>query len=867
MERGKMTRGRLRILLGAAPGVGKTYAMLDEGKALAAAGRDVVIALVETHGRPATAAMVAGLEVLPRRVVQHGGVTLTEMDVDAVLARRPQVALVDELAHTNAPGSNHDKRWQDVEDLLDAGIDVVSTVNIQHIESLNDVVRGITGVVQQETIPDAVLRAADQVEVIDLAPQALRDRLSAGDVYAAEQIDAALSNYFRLGNLTALREIALLWVAGEVDQALHAYRASHNINQTWEARERIVVALNGRSEGDLLLRRATRIAARAGGELIAVHVINQDGLRAGNPVALTTQRALTEQLGGSYHQVVGDDVARSLVDFAKSVDATQLVLGATRRPWILTSLTGPGVGSAVIHQSGAIDVHIVNLATSSRGVRLPRWTAALSWRRQLAAWIISALGGPLLIWGLIGTKTDQTVTLDVLAFQVFVIVVALVGGIWPALLAGLVSGVLLNYFFMPPERTLTIGQPSGLVALFLSVATAFLVSFVVDRAARRTRLTRRVAAESEVLAAVAGSVLRGQDAIQAILEQIREAFSLDGVRLVRGGTTLAQAVGPPSDSAPLEPMPSDSGLADLASAAGVEPSRPHATLAVGETAKLLITGADLAASERRLMSALIAQLEAALEVADLVEAASEVEPLAASERVRTALLAALGHDLRRPLAAAAVAVSGLKTMGDSLSEADRRELVETADESLGGLSALVSDLLDVSKLQAGVMTIALSSVEPTEVVLPALDELELGPDQVELDLPPDTPPASADPVLLQRVIVNLLLNAQRYNPAGTRVRVAASAFGGTVEIRVTDHGPGVAPERLDQIFVPFQRQGDTDNTTGLGLGLALSKGFVEAMGGVLTPEDTPGGGMTMVIALTTCPGAAGPDDSEAVTES
>jgi len=847
-----MARGRLRVLLGAAPGVGKTYAMLDEGKALLATGHDVIIALVETHGRPATSAMTAGLEVLPRKQVNHRGITLSEMDVAAVLARRPQVALVDELAHTNAPGSVHPKRWQDVEDILNAGIDVISTVNIQHIESLNDVVRAITGVVQQETIPDAVLRAADQVEVVDLAPQALRDRLSAGDVYSAEQVDAALSNYFREGNLTALREIALLWVAGEVDQALHDYRARHGINAAWEARERVVVALNGRPEGEVLLRRAARIATRAGGELMAVHVVNQDGLRAGNPVSLTTQRALIEQLGGTYHQVVGDDIAQALVDFAKSVNATQLVLGASRRPWILTSLTGPGVGTAVIRESGGIDVHIVNLATSSRGVRLPRGAAALSWRRQLAGWIVSLLGGPLLTWGLIVTRTDRTITIDVLAFQVLVIVVALVGGIWPALVAGVVSATMLNYYFVPPGGALTIAQPSGIVALLLSVAVAVLVSFVVDRAARHTRLTRRAAAESEVLATVAGNVLRGQDAVQAILEQIREAFSLDDVRLVRDGTTLAEAVGPGD-----EPDPGD----DRA------PTHPTASLAVGDLAKLEITGADLAASERRLMAALVAQLEAALEVADLAEAASEVEPLAASERVRTALLAALGHDLRRPLASATMAVSGLKAMNDVLSDSDRRELIETADDSLTALSSLVNDLLDVSKLQAGVMTIALSPVEPADVILPALDELGLGPGQVELDLPPDTPPASADPVLLQRVVVNLVLNALRYAPTGTKVRLAASAFAGTVEIRVTDHGPGVAPERLDQLFVPFQRQGDADNTTGLGLGLALSKGFVEGMGGTLTPENTPGGGMTMVIALKASGEPSPPTQSEAVAES
>ena len=299
-----MRQGRLRVLLGAAPGVGKTYTMLEEGKRLVGEGRDVVVGFVETHGRRATASMTLGLEIVPRRAVVHRGMTIDEMDLDAVLARKPEIALVDELAHTNAPGSRHPKRWQDVDDLLAAGIDVISTVNTQHIESLGDVVLQITGVPQRETIPDSVLRAADQVEVVDLAPQALRDRLASGLVYPAERVDAALSNYFRLGNLTALRELALLWLADEVEQALKTYRAEHGIDRKWEARERVVVALTGGPEGETLLRRGARIASRSsGGDLIAVHVTNPDGMRARHPDALDRQRTLVEQLGGTFHQV------------------------------------------------------------------------------------------------------------------------------------------------------------------------------------------------------------------------------------------------------------------------------------------------------------------------------------------------------------------------------------------------------------------------------------------------------------------------------------------------------------------------------------------------------------------------------------
>ncbi|MBD7919080.1 sensor histidine kinase KdpD [Cellulomonas sp. Sa3CUA2] len=824
-----MTRGRLRVLLGAAPGVGKTYAMLEEGRRLRDEGRDVVVAVVETHGRAATAALVEGLEVLPRRTVQHRGVELTDLDLAAVLGRHPDVALVDELAHTNAPGLTHTKRWQDVDALLDAGIDVVSTVNIQHIESLNDVVEKITGVVQRETIPDAVLRAADQVEVVDLAPQALRDRLAGGYVYPAERVDAALSNYFRLGNLTALRELALLWLADEVDAALRHYRTEHGIDSPWEARERVVVTLTGGPEGETLVRRGARIAARsAGGQLLAVHVTRQDGLRGAAPGALAHQRALVEQLGGTYHQVVGDDVPRALVEFATAVDATQLVIGVSRRGWLATALSGPGIGATVTREAGKIDVHVVNHAAAGARPTLPRIGGALTLRRRVAGFALAVLGGPLLTWLLVATRDEGTASTDVLAYQLLVVLVALVGGAWPAVYAAVLSGLTIDYFFVEPYRTVTVADPVQLLTLLLYVVIAVLVSVVVDRAARTTRAAHRAAAESELLATVAGSVLRGQDAVAALVGRAREAFGMTAARLVVGGSP---------------------GGTVLASDGDVPPGDPSATVTVDERAALELYGPALAASERRLLNVIAVQLRAALEHSDLASAASEVDHLTESDRVRSALLSALSHDLRRPLSAATAAVGGLRTGGARLSAADHAELLDTADESLRALATLMTDLLDVSRLDAGVLAFARAHVDTADVVLVALDELGLGPDEVGLDLDLDVPPVVGDPVLLQRVVVNLLANATRHAPPGTRVRVATSAFAGTVQIRVVDHGPGIPRERRDDVFVPFQRLGDTDNSTGLGLGLALSKGFVTGMGGTLTPEDTPGGGLTMVVAL------------------
>lgn len=820
-----MARGKLRIFLGAAPGVGKTYAMLEEGRRLGAEGVDVVVAVVETHGRSATAAMTEGFERVPLRSVAHRDIELFEMDLDAVLRRKPTLALVDELAHTNAPGSRNEKRWQDVDELLEAGIDVISTVNIQHIESLNDVVEHITGVPQRETVPDRVLRAASQVEVVDLTPQALRDRLAGGFVYPAERVDAALSNYFRLGNLTALRELALLWLADEVDSALQDYRREQGIDSTWEARERVVVSLTGGPEGETLIRRGARIASRSGGgDLLAVHVNTPDGLRGNDPAALAEQRALVEKLGGSYHQVVGESISATLVGFAKSVNATQLVIGVSRRNWLSRALSGPGIGATVIREAGNIDVHIVNHLAAGVRFALPHAGGALTAQRRWEGFALAMLGGPLLTWLLLATRTDGSLTVEALSYQLLIVVVALVGGFWPALMAAVLSGFTLDYFFMPPYYAITISEPTHALAAVLFVVMAVLVSLVVDQSARRARIARRAAAEGELLATIAGSVVRGTDAVQALVNRADEAFSQQAVKLRADGVVLAE-----------------SGETD--------DTEPSTVLAVGDRAQLELYGPAVTASERRLLGVITAQLDAALEHKALAETASEIEPLAASDRVRSALLSALSHDLRRPLAAASAAVGGLRSARGSLSDADRKELLETADESLHALATLITDLLDVSRVQAGVLPVSLSAMEAADVVLPALDELGLGPNEVELDLDDSVSAVLADPILLQRVMVNLLANAHRFSPTDSRVRVSTSQFEDSIEIRIVDHGPGIAPDRRDDVFVPFQRLGDTDNTTGLGLGLALSKGFVEGMGGTLVPEDTPGGGMTMVVSL------------------
>src|SRR6201999_3812782 len=384
-------RGELRIYLGAAPGVGKTYAMLGEAHRRLERGTDLVAAVVETHGRKKTAELLEGVEIIPPRYVDYREGSFPELDVPAVLERHPQVVLVDELAHTNTPGSKNQKRWQDVEELLDAGITVISTVNIQHLESLNDVVAQITGIEQKETMPDSIVRQASQVELIDITPEALRRRLSHGNVYAPERIDAALSNYFRRGNLTALRELALLWLADQVDTALAKYRAENKITDIWEARERVAVAVTGGPESETLVRRASRIASKSSAELMVVHVVRGDGLSGVSAPQMGKVRELTLSLGATLHTVVGDDVPTALLDFAREINATQLVIGTSRRTkW--ARMFAEGVGAAVVQHSGRIDVHIVTHEESKRGFHIaslvPRERRVASW---LAAFIVPSV--------------------------------------------------------------------------------------------------------------------------------------------------------------------------------------------------------------------------------------------------------------------------------------------------------------------------------------------------------------------------------------------------------------------------------------------------------------------------------------------
>src|SRR5882757_1992469 len=503
-------RGELSIYLGAAPGVGKTFAMLGEARRRAERGADVVVGFVETHGRTRTAELLTGLEIIPRKRMTHRDHEFTEMDVDAILTRKPEIAIVDELAHTNVPGSRNEKRWQDVEELLAAGIEVLSTVNVQHLASLNDVVDRITGVPQQETVPDEVVRRAEQIELVDITPEALRRRLAHGNVYPANRIDAALGNYFRVGNLTALRELALLWVADQVDVALRRYRAEQQITDTWETRERVVVSITAGPESETLIRRARRIANRAGAELMVLHVLRGDGLAGASPEAVTRYRKLAEDIGATYHTVVGEDVAAALLDFARGVNATQLVLGTSRRSR-LARVVSEGIGATVVQRSGSIDVHMVTHAEAAHGTRMRLERSPLAVRRRAYGWLLALLLPGVVAAGGLVLDTTFDISTNAAGFVLASVAVALVGGLGPAVFSALLGGVLLNYFFVPPVYSLTIAAPENLITLLTMLVVAVLAA---------------------LLASYARTVLTHPSPLVRLLTQVQENFGLSSVALL-----------------------------------------------------------------------------------------------------------------------------------------------------------------------------------------------------------------------------------------------------------------------------------------------------------------------------------------------
>lgn len=867
-----MARGTLRIFLGSAPGVGKTYAMLREGHRLQGAGEDVVVAFARDRGRRETRALLAGLEVLGPSRVPLGRLDVEELDLDAVLLRAPATALVDEYAHSNAPGSRNRHRWQDIDELLAAGINVLSTLDIHQLASLADVVSAITQGRPAETVPDGVVRRADQLQLVDLSPDLLRQRVAAGKIVPPDRVDAALSNYFRPGNLAALRELALLWLADRVDEGLASYREGKRISNSWPARERVVVGLAGGTEGEALIRRGARLLHRVSGiDLLAVHVRASEGIADESPQALEGQRQLVQDLGGSYHVVTGEDPAEALLEFARSVNASQLVLGVSRKDpaaRLMAGLRGGGTTARVLRASAGIDVHLVPQERAPSGVRRNR-------HRDLGRLRVSVGFGlavvvPALLQLLLAVNPDKNLATSMLVQLTGSVAVALVGGLWPAIFAALWSSLLVNYFSTPPLGNLTISDAQNVLALLVFVGVSAAVAVVVDLSARRSKEAARARAEATTLAELSRGAAGSEDTITGLLEQALDVFQVRGAALfgLAGGDVDA------------EPGPAQwrllAGVGDFPPVAARQGGVPSTTDGpsgdnveqINATTRLVLSGRVLPASDRRLLGAFGVHLLAQLENQQLQASRSQLARLAESNTVRTSLLRAVSHDLRTPLAGIKLAVGGLRQPGVRYSREEEQELLATIDECSDRLDSLVGNLLDMSRITSDSVTPMLRPVRWYEVVGGGLHGIPAG--RVRVELPANMPEVEADPGMLERVIANIVENAVKYAPdsdivlTGSSGGLSPAMVGGRPagEMRIIDHGTGVPAEKVVEMFRPFQRLDDASRASGVGLGLAVAKGFTEAMGGRLSAEATPGGGLTMVISLPISEGAPFREDPD-----
>ena len=826
-------RGTLRVYLGAAPGVGKTYSMLEEGRRRAARGTKVVIGIVDTHGRVPINRLLVGMTVVRPMSVLEDGVAYPELDVEAVLASGAEVALVDDLAH-HIPGGMGARRWHGISRLLDAGIDVVATVGVENLDSMNDVVATITGSAPTETVPDSFVRGADQIELVDMSPEALRRRLAHGNIYPPEMIDAALADYFRPGTLGALRQLALLWVADRVDERLRDYLSTHGIAETWEIRERVVIALAGFGGGHLV-RRAARIAGRIRGELIGVHVVTERG-EPGPDIEL--QRRLVTELGGVYREVVGDDVAQALAEFARIEQATQLVLGANRQAGRRSRVrTRSGsIATTLIDELGHIDVHVIGTeAAPSRQVfSLPTLRRASPARRRVAslAWAVCFIGLPLLTFVLTRFRQHISLGTALLLDLSVVLCVAALGGLRPGLAASIFAFGLTNWFLTPPLHTLTVNDSQNVVALAVFVAVTSVVGLLVDRSASRSREASRARSEAGALARSAATLVGAHDPLPELLEQLRATFGLEAASVLERHdlgwwpTVLV-------------------GNRDL-----IDPSQGTAVdLAEDGRVKLVVSTEALGPDQLEVLRAFADQLSIALQGRTLRAAAANAEVLAEANALRTALLQAVSHDLRTPLASIKASASGLLQSDVTFAEDDRIALLQNIDSAADRLDSMVRDLLDMSRLQAGALGSGTGEVALEEIVASALSSVPASVGRVEVFVSESLPLVHADGGLLERALANLISNAVAWSPPGSVVRIDAGLVGEFVDLRVVDRGPGIPKDDRDRVFAPFQRVGDRSNEAGVGLGLAIARGFIDAIDAHLEVEDTPGGGLTMSIRL------------------
>ncbi|MFC7051198.1 ATP-binding protein [Hansschlegelia quercus] len=861
-------RGRLKIFFGAAPGVGKTYEMLTAGRAKLAEGVDVVAGVIETHGRAETQALLKGLEILPQARVFYEGRELTELDVDGVLKRAPKLVLVDELAHTNAPGSRHLKRYQDVEELLAAGIDVFTTLNVQHLESLNDVVARITRVRVRETVPDRIFDLADEVEVIDLTPDELRRRLEAGKVYVREQAERAVRHFFQPGNLAALRELALRRTAERVDADMRAYMDANAIEGPWPAGERVMVAIDERPGAAALVRKARRLAeqAKAPWLCVTVETARLRRLSEADHDRIADTLRLAEALGGEAVTLPGGvDVAEELLAFARSRNVTTLVVGKADRPKWFALLHGSVVRD-LVRRSGGIAVQV--MAGDGESVP-PKGVEARAAARASPVHYLAAAGGVLLS-GLAGLAIDTQIDIPniSLIFVPAVLLVAVRYGLAPSLAASLLSALAYNFLFTDPRFSFTVSDPSNVVAIVFLSLTAVIASSVAARVRAQTLSARsqaRTAADLYAFARKLAGVATEDDLLWAAAHQVALMLKTDVVLLTPspGGLSVGGAY-PPEDQLDAAEIaaatwcyerdePTGRGSATLPGARRLFlPLRTaRAKLGVIGVARRA-AGPVLAPGERRLLDALVDQTAVALERIRLAADVDEARLVAETERLRSALLTSVSHDFKTPLATIMGVVTSLRSYGALYDNATRDEMLASAQEETERLNRFVANLLDVVRLDTGAVSAKRGAVDVGDAVGSALRRAASALDgrQVEVALPDGPLIVQGDPVLLEHALMNVLENAGKHTPPSARVAMKARREADRIEVEIADDGPGVPEADLPHVFEKFYRAGQGDRRTlGAGLGLAIARGFVEAMGGSIAAENRPGGGARFTLTL------------------
>src|SRR5499427_253106 len=846
-------RGKLKIFLGAAPGVGKTYEMLLAAQARRRDGADVVVGVVETHGRRETQALLEGLEVIPRREVDYKGHLLAEMDLDAILKRRPQLVLVDELAHTNAPGSRHPKRYLDVEELIAAGIDVFATLNIQHVESLNDVVAKITRIRVRETVPDSILDQADDIEVIDLSPEDLIKRLREGKVYVPQQAERAIRHYFSQGNLTALRELALRRTAQRVDEQLLSHMRAHAIVGPWAAGERVLVCVSEAPSTAGLIRYARRVAdhLRAPWTAIYVETARTQRLSDAERDRIADFLRLAERLGASTITIPGRNIAEEVVAYATANNITQIAIGKSSRSRWFEMVHGSVVHD-LVRKTGQISVHVISADDSesvpAKSVQTHPGMEPFRVEPYLgsAGAVAVALGIGLLLTQFIAVQSIS------LVFLTAVLASAIAWGLWPSLFAAIASMLAYNFFFLPPLYTFTVGDPENVLALFFFLIVAVIVSNLTARtrtqvvtARQRAKITAELYAFSRKVAGI-GAL---DDLLWATAYQISSMLDVRTVLLlpIKDGEGLEVASGyPPEDQLDAADMAAARWSWEHNRAAG----RGADTLPGGKRLFLpLRTGSGpvgvlgidrdapgplLTPDERRLLDALCDQAAVAIERISLAKGLDEARVLAETERLRGALLTSISHDLRTPLASILGAVSSLRSFPERYGAAEREDLLTTLQEEAERLNRFVANLLDMTRIESGAMELNLELIDVAEIVGSALQRAGnvLAGHRVEVELEPQLPMLRIDAVLFEQVLFNLLDNATKYSPADSRIDIRATRDGELIEIEVVDEGPGIPPADFERIFDKFYRVHAQDSRrAGTGLGLAICRGFVEALGG------------------------------------